>query len=94
MKMRKCMSAIFMVESQGNALYLRLQNFIVTKATANFSLAKRLKVTEDLNFTNCLCKGMPGDYICDSCVIGQKRAKNVGTKICFGDKMCFVGRSK
>lgn len=37
---------------------------------------------------------MPCDYICDSCVIGQKRAKNVGTKICFGDKMCFVGRSK
>ena len=29
-----------------------------------------------------------------SCVIGQKRAKYVGTKICFGDKMCFVGRSK
>ena len=48
----------------------------------------------NLIFTNCLCKGMPCDYICDSCVIGQKRAKNVGTKICFGDKMCFVGRSK
>ena len=38
MKMRKCMSAIFMVESQGNALYLRLQNFIVTKATINLNL--------------------------------------------------------
>lgn len=48
----------------------------------------------NLIFTNCLCKGMPCDYICDSCVIGQKRAKYVGIKICFGDKMCFVGRSK
>ena len=53
-----------------------------------------LEESENLNFTNCLCKGMPGDYICDSCVIGQKSAKNVGTKICFGDKMCFVGRNK
>ena len=50
MKMRKCMSAIFMVESQGNALYLRLQNFIVTKATTNFSLMKRLKATEHFEF--------------------------------------------
>ena len=48
--MRKCMSAIFMVESQGNALYLRLQNFIVTKATANFRLPVCLKVTGDLKF--------------------------------------------
>ena len=48
----------------------------------------------NLNFTNCISKGILWDYICDSSVIGQKRTKNVGKKICFGDKMCFVGRSK
>lgn len=35
-----------------------------------------------------------GAFLLGACVIGQKRAKYVGTKICFGDKMCFVGRSK
>ena len=53
MKMRKCMSAIFMVESQGNALYLRLQNFIVTKATINLNLEVKSMMKLD-NFINMM----------------------------------------